>query len=225
MLDAAVAPASSVLALDTAGRLDRELAAVETYLGDTPEWFVRDARSALLVRSIKAVVVTARLLRQHVLDAICRSTDGTIDILERGIRARANIVMRALYVLGHRECEVPASALVAPFGHVRDVCAFLVDRVTAIYARWSDQRATDHELDPSTRQALRYIAVDEAEVAFERLGRDAALATFLQVGAASDSPAVSTACRELAAIVGLMGTTQNREHASDTPGPDEECAS
>lgn len=157
----------------------------------------------------------------------CRSTDGALDTHERGIRARTYIVMRALRVLAQREREVPASALVGRFRCLNDVSRFLIDQVSQIYSLWMEQSGTGtgQQLDSSTRQALRYIAVDEAEVAFERLGRDVALATFLRVCAACDSDAVSTACREVAAIVGVQRTPNDDEHATDRPGPDKKCAS
>lgn len=67
--DSAAAPASSVLALDTAGRLECDLVSIINYLDDS---FRHDARTAFLLRSIETVVVTARLLRQYVLEVMCR---------------------------------------------------------------------------------------------------------------------------------------------------------
>jgi len=225
-LDNEVLPASSVLAIDTAGRLERELAATITFLGDPDGPVGRDGRSVFLLRSLETVISTARLLRQLVLDATCRSTDGSIEVHERGIRARATIVMRALYVFKQHAHEVPATALVAPFLRVHDVCAFLIDHISEICSRWNDQRGTGPQADPSTHRALRYIAADEAEIAFERLGRDAAFATFLRVGATcTSSDAVRTACREIGVIVGLTRTTPDRENANHIPGSNGEGAS
>lgn len=225
MLDAALVPASSVLALDTAGRLDRELAAVIGYLDDAAELFGREARTAFLLQLIETLVETAHLLHRQVLDAACRSTDADIATHERGVRARANILMRALYVLKQREQELPGSALVGRFRCARDAYTFLIDGVTRIYATWNEQLGTVQQLDPSTRHALRYIAVDEAEIAFERLGRDTSLATFLRVGATSGSDAVSTACSEIAAVVGLARTTRAEDRPTTMPDCDGKCAS
>lgn len=218
-------PVSSVLALDTAGRLDRELATVTGYLNDAAGPFSPKARSAFLLQSLATVVVTARLLRQQLLDVMCRTTEGALDIHERVIRARANIVMRTLNVLTQREHEVPTSALVGRFRRVHDVRAFLIDEVTNIYTKWSEQCGMVRQLDQSTHYALRYIAVDEAEIAFERLGRDVAFATFLRVGTADGSDAVRTACREIAAIVGLAPAIRDDDEANHLPGSDEECVS
>jgi hypothetical protein len=63
-------------------------------------------------------------------------------------------------------------------------------------------------------QALAYAALDEAEVAFERLGSDEGLIHFLLSGFDSTSDEVVTACREVAATIGLcprvyaVGTAQ-----------------
>lgn len=206
VLDDADVPPSAVLALDAAGRLERELAALASYLADSADSFGRDTRIALLVDSVEAIAITAHLVRQRVLDSLRRSSAGAIELHERAIRARANIVMRALYVLKGRERELSAAALSGRFRCTQDVFAFLVDRITELYGRWSEQYETARALDVASQHALRYIAADEAEVAFARLGRDPALATFLRVGSTCESEAIRMACGESAAIVGLRAT-------------------
>ncbi|MCW5801788.1 MAG: hypothetical protein KIT31_05330 [Deltaproteobacteria bacterium] len=191
---------ASILALDTAGRLDGELAAITRYLNDPHRTLRREVISSTLVRSIENAVAIARLLRQYVLDAMYRTEDA-LDVTECGVRARANILMRALQLFKQREHEVPAAALVAPFLRLHDLSIFLTNRVAQIYARWTEQTGTEQGLDRSTQ---RYLAVDEAEIAFVRLGRNAAFATFLRVGIACGSDAVRAACREIAGVVGLV---------------------
>lgn len=192
-----------VLALDTAGRLDRELTAVSDYLDDPAGTFCRDVHRAFLLRSIEAILATARAIRQQLLDAVTRNTESTIEIQERAVRSRTKILMRALQVLVRREHEVPRNALIGRFQSVQDVYVFLVDQVVQIHGRWMEQRDADRQLDADSRGVLAYSAVDDAEIGFERLGRDTALATFLRVGAASECEPIRTACREIAATLDL----------------------
>ena len=57
------------------------------------------------------------------------------------------------------------------------------------------------------QQTLAYTALDDAEIAFERIGRDPALERFIRIGAACTCSAVCLACQELAATIGLTLTT------------------
>jgi len=205
------APPTLVLALDAAGRLEHELGAVVGLLNDRTFAVARGAVAAAITRSLESVVETVRLLRQSVLDTATRGADAVPTIRERAIRARVNVVIRAIHVLQSREHDVPGPALVAPFRCVRDVCVFLVDRFAQIYEGFAEH-ATDHEFDTGARHRLRYIAVDDAEIAFARLGREPALAHFLRGCATSHSDEVRGACREIAVTLGLaLATTSDAD--------------
>lgn len=216
-----MAPPHAVFVLDTAGRLDRELAAVAGYLDDPSGLFRRDARTAFLRRALETVAVTARLLHAYALDAMAPIAEAAIDDHERAVRGRAHIVMRALHVLAGRTHEVPAAALSGRFSSAGDVSAFLVDEVSHIYARWKEQRDAARLADGALQRALRDSAIDDAEVAFERLGRDRDFATFVRVGSTAESEPVRIACRELAAVMGVSPSAGERY----TLARGRECAS
>ncbi len=91
-------PSRSVLVLDTAGQLDRELASLAAYVDDIRDLLRGDARASLVEHTVARVIVTAQHLRTQVLDAAVRP-DASIEIHERALRARMNIVVRALYAL------------------------------------------------------------------------------------------------------------------------------
>jgi hypothetical protein len=189
--DPAIGDTALLLALDAAGRLAHELASVGGVLD--------------------ALAATVRHLRQHMLDSAAPGSMLREDISERALRARVNIVMRGIRVLESREHEVPSAALAAPFRSVRDVCVCLEDRVTQIYARWARQQEPERDADPDAQRWLRYLAVDDAEVAFALLGREPAIARFLSAGAGAVCGDVGAACREIAAAIGLSAgasTTQ-----------------
>ncbi|MBX3157760.1 MAG: hypothetical protein KF773_17460 [Deltaproteobacteria bacterium] len=202
LLDGGAVSTASILALDTAGRLDREIATITGYLEG------REVSSTLM-RSIENVVAIERLLRRRMLDAMCRTEDDVHD----GIRARANIVMRALRVFREHEHEFPAAALIVPFLRLHDLSVFLTNRTAEICARWTEQSGPEQAHDPSTRHALRYLADDEAEISFARIGRNAAVATFLCIGIDRGSDAVRTACREIAVVVGLASAARDVERS------------
>lgn len=106
-----VASPYSVLALDAAGRLDTGLAALLSYLDDAAVLLARDARTAFLLRAMETVLATARLLHEHMLDAFSSGSEASIELHARGLRARANIIMRAVNVLTYHERELAPSAL------------------------------------------------------------------------------------------------------------------
>lgn len=189
--------------LDAAGRLERELATVAAYVDELRDLLDGDARASLLVNALARVIVSAEQLRQQVHRAATSADDATIEGHEHALRARFNIVVRALYALKSNERDIPASAYTARCCSLRDVSALLVDQLAGIHEQWLGQRGADPRLDLPTRQAIAYAALDEAEIAFERLGHDEALGQFLRVGASNASVSIATACREIAATIGL----------------------
>lgn len=196
------APSYPVLALDAAGRLARELAAVAAYVEDLRETLRGDARSPLLVTTLARVIVTAQQLRQHALHAVTARWEESIEIHERALRARMNIILRGLYALKQSEQSIPAGAFAARFRSLREVTVYLVEQLTQIHMRWQEQLELDRRLDSGSSRALAYAALDEAEVALARLGRDPDLERFFRVGATSANEAVTTACGEIAATLG-----------------------
>lgn len=211
----AVPLSCSVLSVvDSAGRLDRQLAIVAAYVDDLRGLLHSDSRASLLVNALTQAILTAQQLRQHALRAATSADDAAIDVHERALRARLNIVARALYALKSNERDVPVSAFTGALHSFRDASAYLVEHLARIHDRWQEQRAAEEQLDSSARQAIAYASVDDAEIAFERLGRDEALGHFLRVGAGCASVSVATACREIAATLGLSVTdTQHEERA------------
>lgn len=211
------------VALDTAGRLDRELATVATYLDDLREQLRGDARASLLVNALAHAMMTAQQLREHVLRAVVGPDEESIEIHERALRARMNIVIRGLYALKQNELWIPLDAFAVRFRVLSDVSAFMVDQLSRIHDRWQEQRGLDQLLDACARRALAYAALDEAEIALERLGRDSDLQRFLRVGGTSECEPLATACREIAATLGVHA--RSGERALCAPRFREECAS
>ena len=197
---ASVPPSRSVLVLDTAGQLDRELASLAAYVDDIRDLLRGDARASLVEHTVARVIVTAQHLRTQVLDAAVRP-DASIEIHERALRARMNIVVRALYALKQNERWLPHVALVGRFRSLRDFNLYVVDRVALIHTGWSEQRGSQ-PLDSANQAASAYAALDEAEIAFERLGRDVDVEQFLRLASESPCEPVATACRELAVTIG-----------------------
>jgi hypothetical protein len=99
----------------------------------------------------------------------------------------------------------------------------MVDQLSRIHERWQEQRGLDPLLEYSARQTLAYAAIDEAEIALERLGRDSDLQRFLRVGGTSECKPVATACREITATLGVHA--RSGKHALCAPRFREECAS
>lgn len=202
-----MAPSYSVLVLDTAGRLDRELAVVRGFADQLAELLREDARAAFLSGALNAAMSTLRLLRRCMVDSIGTLQDVSIEVQEAALRARMNIVVRAVYFLHRGERDVPASALGGRFRSVSDVTTHLADHVSRILSQWLEQRAAGAQVDEASRRALRYAALDEAEVAFEALGRDPELSRFLRAGSESASELFRLSCLEIAATVGLAVTS------------------
>lgn len=207
----------SVLALDTAGRLDRELAALATYVDEVRDLLRGEAQGALLVRAVARVIVTAQQLRAQAHDSAVGPDTDSIELRERALQARMNIVVRALYALKQNEHWVPNDALTGPFRTLRDFNLHVVDHVASIHARWLEQRAPQQALDHQTQRALAYAALDEAEIAFERLSRNRAVRRFLRVGSSNACAALATACRELAAILGVAVAGEEATTATQPP--------
>jgi len=215
-----VAHSCSILGcLDVAGRLERELAAVTAYVDDFAASAGRDVRVTFLQRSLVLVTVTARVLRQLALDAATTTSNVqlSVEAHEHALRVRLNVLMRATYTLRRREPEIPTTAFTARFRDVHSVCIHLNDQAVQIHSRWQEQRGSNPPRDAATRQALAYQALDDAEIAFERLGRESDLEHFLRVGAATTCEPVSLACRELAATVGLALASANNDADSTQP--------
>lgn len=213
-----VASSYSVLALDAAGQLDHELAAVAGHLDSLRERFRDDARMGPLLhslRSVAAAALTVHQLRKHLAHATSNEADAPIDIYERALRARWSVVFRAVHALSHFEHDTPPGAFIGRFKSVRDVVAHLVDQLAEIHVRWNQQRRLHERLDLVTRHALAYAALDEAEIAFECLGRDLALRHFLRVAGGSASPSVRMGCREIAATLGLSPHFDQHEADGD----------
>jgi len=213
-----------VVALDTAGRLDRELATVATYVDDVRDLLQGDGRAALLVHAVARVIVTARQLRQQVLCASVDADEASVEIHERALRARMNIAIRGFYALKQNELWLPRAAFGARFRVLRDVTAYLVDQFAQIHDRWQEQRDRN-QLHADLRRVVTYTALDEAEIALQRLGRDVDLERFLSAGAASGCESVVTACREIAWTLGVMLPARVEEQALGPVASHEECAS
>lgn len=203
-------PSRSVLALDTAGRLDRDLATLAAYVDDLRDRLHGDSRGSLLVNALARIIVTAQLLRTQALDAAVAPESASIEVHERAMRARMNIVVRALFVLKQNERWLSS---VGRFRSLRDFSRYVIDHVAGIHCRWLEARGTEQGLDQATRHALAYAALDDAEISFERLGRDPDVERFLRVGASNGCAAVATACRELAATFGLALASSSEDAA------------
>lgn len=217
-----VASSYSVLALDAAGQLDFELAAAVGHLDSLRERFRDDARMGPLLHSIRTVAaaaLTVRQLRKHLAHATSDEAHAPIEIYERALRARWSVVFRAVHAISHAEQDAPRAAFIGRFLSVRDVVAHLVDQLAEIHVRWNQQRRMHLRHDVVTRHALAYAALDEAEIAFERLGRDFALRHFLRVSIRSSSPSIRMGCREIAATLGL--SPHFDQHEVDDVEPDE----
>lgn len=201
-----VAPSYSVLALDTAGRLDCELATLATYVDDIRDLIRGDARGALVVNALARVIVIAQLLRAQALHAAVGRDDESIENDERAFLARISIVVRSLFALKQNESWVSRAAWSGRFTSLRDFNVYVVDQLARIHNRWLEQRGPHQSLDAATQRALAYSALDDAEIALERVGRDGAVQRFLRVGSSNACEAVATACRELAATLGVVVT-------------------
>lgn len=213
------------VALDTAGRLDRELATVATYVDDVRDLLQGDGRAALLVHAVARVIVTARQLRQQVLCAAVDVDEASVEIHEPALRARMNIAIRAFYALKQSELWIPRSAFGARFRVLRDVTAYLVDQFVQIHDRWQEQRGRNQRMQADLRRVVTYTALDEAEIALQRLGRDSDLQRFLSAGAASGCESVAIACREIAWTLGVMLPARVEEQALGVVASHEERAS
>lgn len=198
-----VASAYSILALDTAGRLDRELATLASYVDDLRDLIRSDSRGALLVHAVARVIATAQDLRTQALEGALELVADPVEIHEHALRARISILVRGLYAIKQGEAAVPAAAFASRFCSLRDFNRYLIDRVAHLHERWLEQRRAEQSLDATARRVLAHAALDDAEIAFERLGRDADLESFLRAGSASASESVATACREIAASLGM----------------------
>lgn len=198
-----VASTYSVLALDTVGRLDRELATLAAYVDDVRDLLCRDARGSLVVQAVARVIVNAQHLRSQAHDAATGVDADSIEIRERALRARINIIVRALYALKQNERWMPQEAFGGRFRSLREFSLHVVDYVAQVHACWLEQRDPQQRVDRAAQRTIAYAALDDAEIAFERLGRDLAVQQFLQVGASSACEAIGTACRELSITVGI----------------------
>lgn len=207
----------SVLVLDTAGRLDRDLATVAKYVDDLRDRLHGDARGSFLVQAVARVIVIAQLLRTQALDAAVEPEAVSIEFHERALRARMNIVVRAMFALKQHERWLTLPTAVGRFATLRDFSVYVTDQVAQIHCRWLEARGTEQRLDSAARQALTYSALDDAEIAFERLGRDPDVEQFLCVGAANACEAIATACRELAATMGVALTSSDEGRAMTQP--------
>lgn len=197
-----VATAYSILAIDAAGRLERELATARRHLDELAEPLHGVARSVFLTTAIDAAVSTLRVLRARILEAV-DARDIVLDVQESALTARMNIVVRAVYLLHRSEREVPASAFAGRFLTIADVTTHLANEVSRILAQWHEHKAAGPQLDESSRRAIRYTSLDDAELSFQAMGRDADLTRFLRVASESPSELVRLTCLEIAATVGL----------------------
>lgn len=201
----------SVLALDTAGRLDRDLATLAAYVDDLRDRLHGDSRGSLLVNALARIIVTAQLLRTQALDAAVAPESASIEIHERAMRSRMSVVARALFALKQNERWLSLTNSVGRFQSLRDFSAHVIDQVAQIHCRWLEGRGSEQRLDPAAQRALAYAALDDAEITFERLGRDADVEQFLRAGASNGCAAIQTACRELAATFGLALASASEE--------------
>jgi len=212
-----VPPSGSVLVLDTAGQLDRDLATIARYVDDLRDRLHGDARGSLLLQAVAHVIVTAQRLRMQAHDAAVAPEMASIEIHERALRARMNIVVRALVALKQNERWLTLSVPGSRFGSLRDFSVHVIDHVAQIHCRWLEAHGSEQRLDQATRHGLAYAALDDAEIAFERLGRVAPVEKFLRIGAVNACAAIATACRELAAILGVALTSPGDDSVMPHP--------
>lgn len=189
-----------------------------SYVDDVCELLRSDARGSLLVQTVARVILTAQLLRSQALDAVADKDTESIEIRECALRARMNIVVRALYALKQNERWMSRAAFAGRFRSLRDLSAHVIDEVAQIHQRWLEQRAPRQSLDVPSLRTLAYAALDDAEIAFERLGRDSDLEHFMRVGASSACEAIATACREMAITVGVALRGSSEEGTALGPG-------
>lgn len=211
-----VPPPCSILVLDSAGRLDRELATLAAHLDDMRDLLRGELRASLLLQAVARVIVTAQQLRALALNAVVGDAMETIALNERALQARISIVVRALYALKQNENWLEPGSLAGRFRTLRDFNLWIVDRVAQIHSQWLEQRAAQQAQDAVTGRALAYAALDDAEFSFERLGCDADVERFLRVGAANACEAVAVASQELAATFGVVLTASSEQRRCTT---------
>jgi hypothetical protein len=201
------------LVLEAVGQLERELELVRGY-ADARSYALGDPLADIR-RVLACATGTVGILRDRLL-----SSELSLEGQAAGLRARSTTILMQLVELVRAEPEV-ASRLwpaLGRFQSVRDVSAYLVDRLTKIDTTWwTDYRAIGRER--STRAEIRrreyqraFVLADEA---ITSIGRDADLACFLAAGAAVSSRSFSTACRVLAALldVPLASRTTDSDRA------------
>lgn len=198
-----VASSKQILVLEAVVQLDRELTKI---LEHVDLLRVSPAQETInsLVRLRPAVVSAMREVHERVLAS---ADDTPIECVERGLRARAAIVMVQLDELRavERETETP---LVngGRFRSAPELGRYLTDRLGRVNAnllrerRELDATATDLRM----REALYHIAVDNAEHGYFALGRDRDVEEFLRAGASSGSKRFRIACGTIAAALELV---------------------
>lgn len=202
------------LVLEVAAHLDRGLATasanVECVLR-APILSLEVAReTTMLCQQLLRTIAISRadlgILRDRALCSACLSS--SVELRENSLRARTNVVLVQLAKLSEIQLE-PSDAgalFVGKLSGLRDVAELLHAGIGRANARWRCALraiAEQPELANGERERERmyHIALDQAELAFDLIGRDHDLLTFLRVGAASRNEPLRISCREIAAMV------------------------
>ena len=157
-----------------------------------------------LLRVLARARVRLGLVREHVAEG--GPLPASLDDRETSLRARTDVVVDQLEVLKDLGEQLTESGLLAgTIGDLGAVLALLSDGIGRANARWRQalRRVAERKDlgDARERARLYRSALDQAERAFDRIGRHRDLVRVLQAGAVSANKAIRTACREIAAMV------------------------
>lgn len=156
------------------------------------------------------------IVRERVLDS---TSELSVDRRESSYRARAVVLRLQLQELRLAESEVVQHLWPAPgrFHSLDDMSSFVCDRIGRVNAGLVTAR---HEVAKDDHRAL-IAAVAKAEYQLVEIGRDHDLVCFLAAGAAMTSPRFRTACRVIAALLGVpLATERSPALALDPPASD-----
>lgn len=196
-----VAASDLPLVLQAVGELDRELTQLTRHASvlDTP---VPTRDYATILRKLRASVGRTShamgLVQERVLDS---TSELSVDRLASSYRGRAVVLRLQLQELRLTEPEVVQHLWPAPgrFHSLDDMSSFVCDRIGRVNAGLVAAR---HDAAKDDHRAL-VAAVAKAEHQLLEIGRDNDLVCFLAAGAAMTSPRFRTACRVIAALLGV----------------------
>lgn len=190
--------------LEAAVQLDRELAKV---LGHVD--LLRVSPSAETIDSLVALRPTVISAMREVRErALAIADELALDRAERTLRARAEIVLLQLEELYATESEVDPESLenAGTFRSARDLGRYVDERLARVNANLQRER---RELDATAsddrlRDALYYVAVDNAEYGYVAIGKERDVGEFLRAGVASRSKRYRIACGTIAVALDLQ---------------------